>query len=125
MKEKICKYTFDDNDRCDKPCFGKQDFCVDHYNEVILKEDEPSSTPDISLSSIPPIVTTIEQIRDVLGVMIPQLVWGNMDPKVMTALTSACLAQARIVELLDIEKKLKDLEALADTDIRYSYILDE
>jgi hypothetical protein len=60
-----------------------------------------------------------------MGIMIPQLIWGNVNPKLMTALTSACLAQAKIIELTDIESKLKELEALTDTDVRYSLILDD
>jgi hypothetical protein len=118
---------FDDGDRCDKPVFGRQDYCVEHYNEVILGEDVPEEqgAPSYALDSIPPTVNSLEQVRDVMGIMIPQLIWGNVNPKLMTALTSACLAQAKIIELTDIESKLKELEALTDTDVRYSLILDD
>lgn len=127
MKNKNCTYIFGDGETCEKPCFGRNAYCVGHYDEVVMQDDSVPVEEDeeYALSSIPPTVATIEQVRDVMGVMIPQLIWGNVDPKVMTALTSACLAQARIIELVDIEQKLRDLEKLADTDIRYSFILDE
>jgi hypothetical protein len=124
-KSNDCSYVFEDGDKCDKPCFGCNDYCLEHYNEVILDEEVPEEVgaPSLALSAIPANITSITQVRDVMGIMIPQLIWNNVDPKVMTALTSACLAQAKIIELTDLTDQLRRLEALTESDPRYTYTL--
>lgn len=119
MEDRDCNYKFGDGDKCDKPCFGRQDYCIEHYQEMFEQEEEVLPASSTYLSNIPPTVVTVEQVRDVLGIMIPQLIGGAVDPNVMKALTSACLAQAKIIELVDIEGQLKRLEDITNTDIRY------
>lgn len=126
-KSNDCTYVYNDGDRCDKPKFGRNDYCLEHYNEIILDEEVPDIINDsaAALSAIPANITSISQVRDVMGIMIPQLIWNNIDPKVMTALTSACLAQVKIIEITDIAETLRKLEALADSDPRYTFSLED
>jgi hypothetical protein len=124
---KICRFVSEDDTPCGELRYGSQDYCIEHYNEIIMQDETPveMQAPSDYLQAIPPMVTTVAQVRDVLGIMIPQLLAGRVDPKVMTALTGACLAQAKIVELSDIEEKLRQLENIVDTDIRSTYVLDD
>jgi len=126
-----CTYIYDDDSKCDGDQFGGYEFCIEHYKSAIAKTKAMDDTRDRealydeALKSIPPVVTSLEQIRDVLGIAIPHLIFGNMSPKIVDALTRACLAQARILEITEIDQKLKQLEKLASNDMRYTTALSD
>ena len=124
-----CKFEFDNGEICGDECFSSSGYCPSHYELVITGSTEESDKEDRSfnkaLASIPPSVTTIEQLQMVMGIVIPQLAWKGIDPRISNALCRACLTQAKLIELAEINGKIKDIESMVAGDIRYASILDD
>lgn len=127
-QKKKCRFVYSNGEKCDEGCFGSYDYCADHYESEVIgpdKDEELRTAEAAFLDAIPPTVMTIDQIMNVLGVIIPQLIWGRVDPKVVGALTKACMAQARLIEVHQIEKNVRRLERLTGGDFRTLGVLDD
>lgn len=120
-----CIYKFKNGDICGEPCFSGESFCISHYRELAEKDEnhEPKKTGHPNLQeafrATPPVVSSITQLRDVLGIAIPQLVYGNIEPEVVSVLAKSCLIQAKLIELAELEGKIKKLEEVVSGDARF------
>jgi len=117
-----CKAITSGGHPCSKTAEHGEDYCGLHNPEKIIKRTPKIKNQRIELDDP---LTTIQSLRELMGLCIQQTVGLNFNPKILSSVSGACSTQMKIIELEDVVKKVQALEDMVKGDPRWHAFSEE
>lgn len=126
MKNRICKHISADGKQCGGFAMNGSDFCFFHdpatadarreagrkggsRSKIASTKVLPEDTPDIKIESI-------KDIETLIAATISQVRRGDLAPSVSNAVCQLINAWTKILEIGELEERMRRLEAAVETD---------